>query len=68
YEIVGITYNTGQHFVCFHKFGKNGNWCLYDGLKEQQSSGHGNVEATEAIFSSILKNHLVPNHIVAVRQ
>ncbi|XP_006029201.1 gamma-crystallin B-like, partial [Alligator sinensis] len=34
YKVVGVTYNIGEHFVCFHKLGDTESWRYSDGLLE----------------------------------
>ncbi|KAM4044747.1 uncharacterized protein ACNLHF_008623 [Anomaloglossus baeobatrachus] len=68
YNAVAVTYNTGDHFVCFHCMDDDRQWTFYDGMAEHLRPGDGVKHATPQLLKTILKPGVTPGHIIFVRQ
>ncbi|XP_077137908.1 uncharacterized protein LOC143804055 [Ranitomeya variabilis] len=67
YSPVAVTYNAGNHFVCFHCIDDNQEWKYYDGMAELLSPGDGVKPVTPELVKNILKPGVKPGHIIQFR-
>lgn len=57
YKPVAVTYNVGEHFVCFFNLTADDLWHYYDGIKELKHPGKGIQVATTELTEVVLGSH-----------
>ncbi|XP_063790376.1 uncharacterized protein LOC134945180 [Pseudophryne corroboree] len=67
YKPVAVTYNVGEHFICFFRLTDDDSWHCYDGIKEFKDPGKGIEVATTELIEEVLVPGVTVGHVIMVR-